>query len=127
MDIVGRWGGEEFMIILPDAAQTDALNIAERLRSAVRSPPVVIDNNGASLSITISIGVRCVSLTAAGSNSVISKNALLEQVDDALYHAKHLGRDQVCEWNESTPKKSGNPNRKLPDPFPIETDAARHQ
>ena len=110
--MVGRWGGEEFMIILPDAAETKALDIAERLRLAVCAPPVVIDKHGTSLSITISMGVRCVSLTGTGSDAVIHKDALLEQVDDALYQAKHHGRNRVFQWDARTPKKSGNHDSK---------------
>jgi len=104
MDFVGRWGGEEFMILLPDVEAIEALEIAERFRSQVASTSVSIDARGTLLTITISIGVRWVSFYDGA--PAVSKESLLEQADDALYKAKGNGRNCVVLWDENTPKKS---------------------
>jgi diguanylate cyclase (GGDEF)-like protein len=82
-DTAARMGGEEFAILLPDAAAQDAHEVAERARAAIALIPVA---GGA---LTCSAGVAT---TAAGETSPID---LLELADRALYSAKRLGRDRT--------------------------------
>ncbi|QEC46988.1 diguanylate cyclase [Baekduia soli] len=84
-DLVGRWGGEEFLVALPETAPAAATAVAEALRAAVGATP--IDANGASLRMTVSIGV------AAWGGADLED--LVHRADRALYAAKAAGRDRV--------------------------------
>ena len=86
-DEVGRWGGEEFVVLLQDADQESALVVAERLRVAC-ARPIELDDVGTSLVVTISIG--CVTARAE-----TEPGALIGAADAALYEAKAGGRDRV--------------------------------
>jgi diguanylate cyclase (GGDEF)-like protein/PAS domain S-box-containing protein len=87
-DTICRWGGEEFLVILPGASSVDALNWAERAREAV-----------ASIS-TIGVGEQAIKVTASfGLASMNKEDKTLEEIlkraDDALYRAKGSGRNRV--------------------------------
>lgn len=88
MDLVGRYGGEEFAIILPDTNSEDALPIAERCRKTLEQTPVLCED-GTQLSLTASIGLTTFEETDKGSDQ------LLARADEALYKAKETGRNQV--------------------------------
>lgn len=85
-DLVGRYGGEEFCILLPGAALQPALDIAERLRSEVAQHPL----GHLPRVTTVSIGVA-----ACTGADVVSLDAAIARADEALYRAKHEGRDRV--------------------------------
>ncbi|HKM29420.1 MAG TPA: GGDEF domain-containing protein, partial [Bacilli bacterium] len=87
-DIVIRYGGEEFMAILPGASQTDARQIAERLRRTVEE--TVIHHGGQEIKVTISIGIN-----SFPENDVTNVNELIDAADKALYKAKETGRNKV--------------------------------
>jgi len=89
-DLIARFGGEEFVILLPGADYTEAQECAERIRKGVEQH-VVKTETGLTLKITISIGVAQVH-TAAGE----SLESTINRADKALYQAKALGRNQVC-------------------------------
>lgn len=93
-DIAARWGGEEFLIILPETDSTAAYQAAEKLRQQLADH--VFHCNGKKLSVSMSIGV--LQLNA----SSLHKQSLLNQVDDALYEAKHLGRNRTHIHNTDT-------------------------
>jgi diguanylate cyclase (GGDEF)-like protein len=84
-DELARWGGDEFVAILPGADRNGALRAAERLRAAVADAPIEID--GAALAITISVGWA----HWAGD----TPDDLLARADRALYRAKDAGRNAV--------------------------------
>lgn len=88
-DIIGRLGGEEFAIMLPETDLQKAIEVAERLRERVASTDVVLEA-GLPLRFTVSIGV--VTLKEKG----INLDILLNQADQALYQAKQGGRNKVC-------------------------------
>lgn len=85
-DLVGRYGGEEFCILLPGAAMPQAMVIAERLRMAVSQRPL----GNLPRITTVSIGVA-----ACSEASAVSLDAAINRADEALYRAKHEGRDRV--------------------------------
>jgi len=87
-DLACRFGGEEFVVIMPDTLPETAAAIAERLRHVVESQPFQL-RNGATLTITASLGI---SSTVWGAESA---EQLLKQADRALYEAKHGGRNRV--------------------------------
>ena len=82
-DRFGRWGGEEFMLILPKLSKQEALHVSEKLRSKIQSHDFKDIGH-----ITISIG-------ATVFESSDSKESLLKRTDDALYRAKDEGRNRV--------------------------------
>ncbi|MEX1201325.1 MAG: diguanylate cyclase [Methylophaga sp.] len=82
-DLVGRWGGEEFLIICPQTSQHGAMQLAEQIRSQIQQHVFAIDTE-----MTVSIGV---SEYLAGEDI----NTCIKRADDALYQAKHLGRNQT--------------------------------
>ena len=91
-DAIGRYGGEEFLIVLPETAVTSAAQIAERIRQQVAA--TVVDTEQGRLAITTSLGVSALSpasLEAATSGI----NSLIDMADQALYSAKQNGRNQV--------------------------------
>ncbi|MDX1756368.1 MAG: GGDEF domain-containing protein [Marinobacter sp.] len=86
-DLAARWGGEEFLVLLPDTSLLQALSLAERLRAEVTQADFHF--RGRALPVTISAGVG--SITQAD-----SINQLLQQVDAQLYSAKANGRNQIA-------------------------------
>lgn len=88
-DVVGRYGGEEFLILLPDTLFEEAMVVAERIRIDIRSEPFAIC--GEDLCISVSLGISCFHERDS------SLNDLLKRADEGLYKAKHAGRDRV-EW-----------------------------
>ncbi len=95
-DLVARFGGEEFMILLPYCTSKEALHIAENLRRAVKAETIYLPD-GKPLSFSISIGVAEYDHSMTGIDDLISK------ADHALYQAKHNGRDQVRLHNTLQP------------------------
>ena len=85
-DLVGRFGGEEFCVYLPGATDTDARQVAERMRAAIAATPMP----GTGARVTVSLGV---SSAPAGSPATFVDS--LSQADHALYDAKVGGRDRV--------------------------------
>ena len=93
-DRVGRWGGEEFLLILPDTELKDAVTVAERLRSKIAVVQITLEN-GETFSIHISLGTACTS----GQFQSLAK--LIDAADQALYQAKQSGRNRVCTFEAS--------------------------
>ncbi|TDB93488.1 GGDEF domain-containing protein, partial [Nonomuraea longispora] len=87
-DVVGRFGGEEFVVLLPGADSHEARRVAERLRTRIGHMAIPADD--ALIRITISVGVA---LIGVHGDDLIE---LLAAADLALYRAKELGRDRVC-------------------------------
>ncbi|MCR5880700.1 PleD family two-component system response regulator [Phenylobacterium sp. J367] len=89
MDLPVRYGGEEFVIVMPDTQLIDARRIAERIRLHVAGSPFRVMGGRELLSVTISIGVA---VTLPGEET---PQSLLKRADEALYEAKASGRNRV--------------------------------
>jgi diguanylate cyclase (GGDEF)-like protein len=87
-DIMGRLGGEEFVILLPNTSAADACRIADRLRERLQSADIVADNMRFRLTATFGV------TELLPSDRTI--NDLVRRADDALYAGKRAGRNQVC-------------------------------
>jgi diguanylate cyclase (GGDEF)-like protein len=87
-DALGRYGGEEFALLLRETPLRIAVDIAERIRSAVEKNNYVFDGN--KIAVTISIGVATLDSTSQNSEDLITL------ADKALYDAKNQGRNRVC-------------------------------
>ena len=88
-DRIGRWGGEEFILILPDTQLKDAATVAERIRVRTAEMKISLEN-GKTFSVHISLGVACTT------NQPSSLMKLIDAADQALYQAKQTGRNRVC-------------------------------
>jgi two-component system chemotaxis response regulator CheY len=109
VDVVGRVGGEEFVVVAPETPGREALAVAERLRRAV-GERVVVTPHGNEVRVTVSCGVATLSDVHAR-----SPDELLGYADAALYRAKALGRDRT-EIAELVLDEQG---RRLPPPAPV--------
>lgn len=101
-DVAARWGGEEFLLLLPDTTLLQALALAERLRADVAATE--FRHRGEILPVTISAGVCSISKA----NSV---NELLKQADIQLYNAKDAGRNRIAPRvrSQAVPVQAGPP------------------
>jgi len=88
-DAVGRYGGEEFLVVLPGASRRQTAEIAERLRAGVASPPVKLSRG--KVVVTSSFGVA-----ASGEGQNLDLDSLIRLADAALYRAKDAGRNRVA-------------------------------
>jgi diguanylate cyclase (GGDEF)-like protein len=109
VDVVGRVGGEEFVVLAPETPSHDALALGECLRKAV-SERVVTTPAGGEVRVTVSCGIATLSDINAR-----TPEELLGYADSALYRAKALGRDR-CEVAELMVDENG---QKLPPPAPL--------
>lgn len=91
-DVLGRYGGEEFMVLLPGTDLHGAAQLAEQLRQAVQAAPC--EWQGQRIAFTVSIGVAASADTPADPSR--TSEALLQAADQALYRAKDDGRNRVA-------------------------------
>jgi diguanylate cyclase (GGDEF)-like protein len=92
-DVVGRWGGEEFLAVLSMTHLSGAHAVAERLRSGIAKTPVNV--GGHSVAATVSIG--------CAEDHGEDVESLLREADVALFRAKQGGRNRVCTLDQGTP------------------------
>ncbi|MBY5354100.1 PleD family two-component system response regulator [Rhizobium leguminosarum] len=88
-DLACRYGGEEFVVVMPDTSPEIAAAVAERLRAAIESAPFMLKHSGEALNVTASFGI------ASRIASVLTPGQLMKQADLALYEAKNTGRNRV--------------------------------
>ena len=85
-DVVARWGGNEFMVLLPTANAEAAVNVAERLRT--QAGKLAMEAQGDKLRVSLSVGVASI-------NKCTGIDDLISTAENGLYQAKHMGRDMV--------------------------------
>ena len=86
-DIVARWGGEEFLILLPELSLSEALHVAERIRETISTEPVIYQ--GEKLEITVTLGVAALDVNLGMEESI-------KRADQALYEGKHQSKNCVA-------------------------------
>ena len=96
LDTLGRWGGEEFLCLLPEVGRSLAEEIAERIRAGLEAQPV--EFQGRQIRVTSSIGVTTYP------DDGLDPDALLAKADSALYEAKRSGRNRI----QSVTRQAGN-------------------
>ena len=113
-DEIGRYGGEEFLVVLPGCDNASACRQAERLRELVASQPIAVA--GGSVRATVSIGI-----SARDRGCTDDLALLVREADECLYHAKSAGRNRIAQLGSGCPKelpKSGDEPPRLPLPAP---------
>ena len=85
-DLIGRWGGEEFLLLLPDTCAADAVTTLNRLLTKIRDTPMPHEDDAIRLSASAGV---------AESDCQESAEAIIHRADSALYRAKAAGRDRV--------------------------------
>lgn len=88
-DVACRYGGEEFIVVMPDTPPSVAAQVAERLREAIATAPFRLQAAGKDIAITTSVGLSTLQHPAD------SAEAMIRRADQALYQAKHAGRNRV--------------------------------
>jgi two-component system, cell cycle response regulator len=96
-DLVARYGGEEFLVIMPESTLPAAAAVADRLRRAIGDHLIEVSGGPKALRITVSIGVA---VTGGGD---MPPAQLLKNADEALYAAKHAGRNKIMVWDGAGP------------------------
>ena len=96
-ELIGRLGGEEFSILLPNTSLENALPIAECLRETIANTEVWVDSMNVPIRFTVSIGISTLLPIS------YSVDKLLHLADIALYQAKHSGRNRVCVYSSPYP------------------------
>ena len=91
-DIVGRYGGEEFIVMLPSVTQAQVVDIAEKIRKSIKN--INFKDGKKTFSVTISIGI-----SKYDKNNDI--DTLIGNADKALYKAKNSGRDNIIVYNDN--------------------------
>jgi diguanylate cyclase (GGDEF)-like protein len=88
IDLVGRYGGEELIILLPETDRKTSIKVAERLRASIAATPITVSDK--EIAVTVSIGV------ATKDENTTHLEALIARADQAMYIAKHKGRNRVA-------------------------------
>ena len=88
MDIIGRFGGDEFLILLPETDQEQAYKVIDRIRGVISTSPIHF--KGESYKISISAGITCIK------EWTVTLDDLLNRADEALYKAKELGGNNIA-------------------------------
>ena len=90
VDLVARFGGEEFLVLLPEMSADQSLAAAERMRAQIQANPVHIGEGMPPVAVTVSIGA------ATTTASELTLDDLVARADQAVYRAKRAGRNRVC-------------------------------
>ncbi len=110
LDLAGRYGGEEFLVVLPVAALEEALTVAERIRATVEALTIPHEASEAGI-VTVSIGLAIADQAQAG-----DLERSIGEADAALYEAKLAGRNRVRVWVAGlTPARQPASTRTVPD------------
>jgi diguanylate cyclase (GGDEF)-like protein len=92
-DLIGRFGGEEFAVLLPRTAAAEAGLVAERLRGHIANEPITVgEGRGDSILVSVTVSVGVAELADLGQDL----DELLAAADAALYEAKNAGRNRIC-------------------------------
>jgi diguanylate cyclase (GGDEF)-like protein/PAS domain S-box-containing protein len=97
-DLLGRYGGEEFIVLLPETGEDASMLAAERLRQEIEETPFIIDDK--TIQMTVSLGV-----TTMMGGETLSIGTLFDRADQALYTSKKAGRNRVTLWKSDLQEK----------------------
>jgi diguanylate cyclase (GGDEF)-like protein len=116
-DVIGRYGGEEFAVFLPETTLADGAFVAEKLRLVVEALEVPAPVGGSPLRVTISVGVA--SSEAYGTTD---ERAVIVRADEALYEAKRAGRNRIVTAEHNAPGAAAFADQPAAPPVPLRPD-----
>jgi two-component system cell cycle response regulator len=90
IDLAVRYGGEEFIVVVPESDAEFTITVAERIRKAIEAKPFEVSTHTETIPVTVSIGV------SLSEDKYMDGGALMIAADKALYEAKETGRNKVC-------------------------------
>jgi diguanylate cyclase (GGDEF)-like protein len=96
MDFISRFGGEEFVIVMPNSMAADAFIVARRIQEHLREHDLIVDDD---TTIELRVSIGCAIFPEDGSNG----EELVEHADTALYQAKEGGRNRIVMYSEHQP------------------------
>jgi len=96
-DCFGRYGGEEFAVVLPGCDEKEGMRVAERIRVSIENAPLTTTDSGVEVRLTLSLGVATTA-QAHGEAPSPTLECLLARADRAMYEAKALGRNCAVLW-----------------------------
>jgi diguanylate cyclase (GGDEF)-like protein len=99
--LIGRYGGEEFLVLMPETDGVKAIEAAERIRRQVEA--IRLPTPKGAVNVTISLGVATLGVTTAAVANDMSLDQLIINADDALYAAKAAGRNRVHTGDSAKP------------------------
>ena len=97
IDLPSRWGGEEFLVVMPQTTEEEALIAANRLCARLAALPIELPDGGGEVKVTMSFGLA--SRATADTGSEETAEGIIKRADDALYMAKRTGRNKVVPWS----------------------------
>ena len=114
-DLAGRFGGEEFALLLPHTGAADAQRIAERMRAHIAEMPIAAGDDPVAEPIRVKVSIGVAALGTTWDRTTGSQIAdLLAAADTALYRAKGGGRDRVCMVTDTEAAASASGNDRVP-------------
>lgn len=105
-DLVGRYGGEEFIVVMPGTVEKEAFQAAERIRSMIENAVITVSSGTARTTASIGVSTNLTSVSSinpfplTSAEAFFSGRALIAQADKALYAAKDNGRNQTVHYNQ---------------------------
>jgi len=100
VDLLGRYGGEEFVILLPETGQSDAEAVAEKIRSVIGNTPIQLVEIQISIAVTISVGG--IVFTPDDQEAMPSFDTIFSRADEMMYASKKAGRNCITMWNAAS-------------------------
>jgi diguanylate cyclase (GGDEF)-like protein/putative nucleotidyltransferase with HDIG domain len=107
-DIIARFGGEEFIILMPETTQDEAFDVIEDIRTSIDNTKFAIQTRINPIKVTVSFGVA----GRMGMNE--SPNEIIHNADSALYHSKLTGRNRTCVFTEHGFEVLYDPGEEIP-------------
>ncbi len=103
-DLVGRYGGEEFIVVMPGTDETEAMQAAEKVRALIEAASINVSSGPVQITASIGVSTNFTGLTTYAeltpAEAFLSGRALLAQADKALYAAKDSGRNRCIHYNQ---------------------------